>query len=186
MLLSLLASVLNFLKRSWETWSQFRQKREDWHVRVWFGQGLSGSRRQAALYELPLHWVWDVRCRVYHSTMLRMYKAPNLSAWVYLGVWPLQDAGEISMGLEQEVANLKKRVQLLETLRTSRLKKIGVIFSWLKVYAFPRSHIPVIHVLGQRVPIITPFDAPNAVSQNICSIGLIPPHNIAVLLCALP
>gem|GEM_PF-2940497 len=33
------------------------------------------------------------------------------------------------MGLEQEVANLKKRVQLLETLRTSRLKKIGVIFS---------------------------------------------------------
>ena len=57
--------------------------------------------------------------------------------------------------------------------------------SELKPHVSPTSHVSVIDVLGQRMSIITPFNASNPVCEYIRTVRLIPSDNISVLLCKL-
>jgi hypothetical protein len=42
----------------------------------------------------------------------------------------------------------------------------------------PIAHIDVIHVLGQRMPIIAPLDATNPTSKDVSAIGFIHPKHV--------
>ena len=57
-----------------------------------------------------------------------------------------------------------------------------MIFCAAEFYIFPISHINVVHVLRQRMPIITPFNASNAMSKDISAVRLVPSDHIAMLL----